>query len=58
LLEALIITIGVMTALWSDWILAAIHVGDGGNWSGIPSSDATVLYWGYFAAKRLPLLFF
>jgi hypothetical protein len=58
LLEALIITIGVMTALWSDWILAAIHVRDGGNWSGIPSSDATVLYWGYFAAKRLPLLFF
>jgi hypothetical protein len=48
----------VMTALWSDWILAAIHVRDGGNWSGIPSSDATVLYWGYFAAKRLPLLFF
>jgi hypothetical protein len=57
-LGALTVTIGVMTALWSDWILAAIHVQDGGNWSGVPSSDATVLYWGYFAAKRLPLLFF
>lgn len=47
--------IGVLTALWSDWILAAMEVKDGGSWAGLPSSDIAWLYWSYFAAKRLTL---
>jgi hypothetical protein len=56
-LFVLVVIIGVLTALWSDWILAAISVRHGGNWSGVPSSGVQGLYWGYFAAKRLLLLF-
>ncbi|KAF8848145.1 hypothetical protein BDZ45DRAFT_664884 [Acephala macrosclerotiorum] len=43
---------GVFGAFYCDWILAAIA----GNWGGFPSSDIAILYWSYFAAKRLPML--
>ena len=36
---------------YSDWILGGIA----GDFSGVPSSD-TVIYWLYFAIKRLPML--
>lgn len=39
--------------LYSDWVLGAIA----GNLAGSPSSDNAALYWTYFVAKRLPLLF-
>lgn len=45
---------GILAALYSDWMLAAIEVQGGGNWAGFPSSDITWLYWTYFAVKRLP----
>ena len=55
----LLLVVGIMTALWSDWIIAALVVRDrgdrnGGGWAGTPSSDIAWLYWSYFAAKRLP----
>ncbi|KAL9110458.1 MAG: hypothetical protein Q9227_005002 [Pyrenula ochraceoflavens] len=53
-LTAAVTVTGILTALWSDWILAAIEVKEGGSWAGLPSSDIAWLYWGYFAAKRLP----
>jgi hypothetical protein len=40
--------------LESNWILAAIA----GNYGGVPDGNNLVLYWMYFAAKRLPLLSF
>jgi len=43
---------GCLGAIYSDWILAAIAE----NLVGIPSSDNAILYWAYFAVKRLPLL--
>lgn len=46
--------IGILPAFYSDWILAAIAVQEGGDWAGTPSSDYAPLYWAYFAAKRLP----
>jgi len=46
--------IGVLAALYSDWILAAIEVQKGGNWTGLPAVNARWLYWTYFVAKRLP----
>ncbi|CCX15253.1 Similar to hypothetical protein CC1G_06935 [Coprinopsis cinerea okayama7 len=42
--------LGALTALWSDWVLAGLA----DNLIGVPSSDNAVLYFGYFAAKRLP----
>jgi hypothetical protein len=42
---------GVIAALYSDWVLAAIA----GNYSGVPSGDNAILYYGYFLAKRIPL---
>lgn len=50
---ALLAVTGFLTALWSDWILAAMEVKDGGSWAGTPSSDIAWLYWSYFVAKRL-----
>ena len=47
--------VGVLAALYSDWILAAIEVQGGGNWWGYPSGDVAAVYWTYFVAKRLPL---
>lgn len=41
----------LVCALYSDWILGIIA----GNLVGAPSGDQSVLYWAYFAAKRLPL---
>lgn len=43
---------GPLAAFHSDWILAAIA----GTWAGAPSSDIAVIYWIYFASKRLPML--
>ncbi|KAI9768675.1 MAG: hypothetical protein M1839_003983 [Geoglossum umbratile] len=42
--------IGVLSAFYSDWILAAVM----GNMVGQPSSDVAPLYYTYFVAKRLP----
>ena len=50
--------VGVLAALYSDWILAAIEVQGGGNWWGYPSGDVAAVYWTYFAAKRLPFFSF
>jgi hypothetical protein len=47
-------SMGITGALYSDWILAAIA----GNYGGIPDGNNLVLYWSYFAAKRLPFLSF
>lgn len=41
----------LLMLFYSDWILGAIA----GNLAGAPSSDIAVLYWLYFATKRLPL---
>ncbi|KAI9864677.1 MAG: hypothetical protein M1813_003167 [Trichoglossum hirsutum] len=43
--------IGILSAFYSDWILAAVM----GNLVGTPSADVAALYWIYFVAKRLPL---
>ncbi|KAF8248504.1 hypothetical protein K440DRAFT_547721 [Wilcoxina mikolae CBS 423.85] len=44
-----LILFGALSALYSDWILAGIA----GNLLGMPTADNTVLYFLYFAAKRL-----
>jgi hypothetical protein len=44
--------IAVLSAFYSDWILAAVM----GKLTGYPSSDVAPLYWLYFLTKRLPLL--
>ncbi|KAJ5912934.1 hypothetical protein N7504_001817 [Penicillium tannophilum] len=51
---AVVTVTAFLSALWSDFILAAISVRDGGSWSGVPSSGNTALFWAYFIAKRLP----
>jgi hypothetical protein len=51
LLLGAIVGVGVLAALYSDWVLAAIA----GNYSGVPSGDNAILYYGYFIAKRIPL---
>jgi hypothetical protein len=46
----------IFAALYSDWVLGVIT----GNLVGAPSGDVRVIYWIYwiyFAAKRLPLMF-
>ena len=43
--------IGILGAFYSDWILGAVAQ----NYTGLPSGDNTVLYWGYIVAKQLPL---
>lgn len=45
--------VGFFAALYSDWALGVMT----GNLVGAPSSNIRVLYWIYFVAKRLPLLF-
>jgi len=45
---------GMIAALYSDWILAAID----GNYAGVPDGNNALLYWTYFAAKRLPFACF
>lgn len=52
-IATLILGFEILVAFYSDFVLAAIAE----NWSGAPSSDTTLLFWVYFAAKRLPLLF-
>lgn len=51
---AVVTVTAFLSALWSDFILAAISVRDGGSWLGVPSSGNTELFWAYFIAKRLP----
>jgi hypothetical protein len=46
-----LVTLGVF---YSDWILGAIA----GNMAGEPSGDVVIIYWLYFAFKRLPLFSF
>lgn len=46
-----VMAVGVVGALYSDWILGSIA----GNYGGVPSGDNVWLYWGYFVAKKLPL---
>ncbi len=46
------VIIGLLAAFYSDWILGVMTH----NLVGAPSSDNEMLYWLYFAAKRLPLL--
>jgi hypothetical protein len=45
---------GVTGALFSDWVLAVIAEND----AHIPDGNNAVLYWTYFADKRLPFLSF
>jgi hypothetical protein len=42
----------VLGAFYSDWILGAIA----GDLTGVPSGDNAILYWSYFAIKRLPIV--
>jgi hypothetical protein len=51
---AAIIIFLVAAVFYSDWVLAAVER----NWIGVPSMDNAVVYWLYFAAKRLPLFSF
>jgi hypothetical protein len=44
----------VCAVLYSDWILGTIA----GSLAGIPSGDIAWMYWGYFVAKRFPMLSF
>jgi hypothetical protein len=44
----------ICAVLYSDWVLGAIA----GSLAGVPSSDIAWMYWGYFAAKRFPMLSF
>ncbi|KAN0106175.1 hypothetical protein V8E51_009051 [Hyaloscypha variabilis] len=51
-----ILSFGFLAALYSDWMLAAIEVQNGGSWAGLPDVTARWLYWTYFFSKRLPML--
>jgi len=50
----LLLTLGVIAALYSDWVLAGLAE----NLSGMPYGDVVPLYFSYFAAKRLPMFSF
>jgi hypothetical protein len=52
-IPAVVAFVGFFTALYSDWALGVMTR----NLAGAPSLDIAVLYYIYFAAKRLPLLF-
>ncbi|KAF8242305.1 hypothetical protein K440DRAFT_565706 [Wilcoxina mikolae CBS 423.85] len=45
------VTLGAFTAFYSDWILAGLAE----NLIGVPTGDNAVLYFLYFAAKRLSI---
>lgn len=49
-----VLAVVVLGVLYSDWILGEIA----GNLAGVPSGDVRILYWAYFAAKRLPMFTF
>lgn len=51
LLMAMAFSIILVCALYCDWILGDFA----GSLVGVPSGDSSVLYWVYFAVKRLPL---
>jgi len=53
IIPAVLAFIGFFAALYSDWALGVMTE----NLAGVPSSDIRVLYWIYFAAKRIPLFF-
>lgn len=42
---------GFFSALYSDLVLGAIA----GNWAGFPGNGNEILYWAWFAAKRIPM---
>ncbi|KAF8652200.1 hypothetical protein AX16_004503 [Volvariella volvacea WC 439] len=44
-------TFALLAALYADWALGMMT----DNLVGLPTSDNSVLYWCYFAAKRLPM---
>lgn len=46
------LVIAAFGLLYMDWILGAIA----GNFAGVPSKGNALLYWTYFAVKRLGLL--
>lgn len=48
----------LLFAFWTDFFLGAIHVRNGGSWLGVPDGVAAIIYWAYFAAKRLPMFTF
>jgi hypothetical protein len=52
-IPAVVAFVGFFAALYSDWALGVMTR----NLAGAPSHDIAVLYYIYFAAKRLPLLF-
>lgn len=52
LLMAMVFSVILVCALYCDWILGDFA----GSLVGVPSGDASALYWIYFAVKRLPLL--
>jgi hypothetical protein len=43
-----------IAVFYSDWVLAAVTR----NWAGVPIESLQTLYQVYFAAKRLPMLFY
>jgi len=45
------LALGLIAALYSDWVLAGLAE----NLVGVPSGDVAPLYYAYFAAKRLPI---
>ena len=50
--SAILLTV-LLAPLYSDWVLGVIT----GNLAGAPSGNVKVIYWIYFVAKRLPLIF-
>ena len=50
----LVLVFELVGVFFSDWVLGAIA----GNFSGIPDGNNAVLFWVYFAAKRLPFVGF
>ena len=47
-------TLMVLLSFCTDWILAVMAH----NYTGYPEGEVEVIYWIYFAAKRLPLFAF
>ena len=48
-----VVLTGIFAVLYSDWALGVIT----GNLAGAPSRDIKAIYWTYFVAKRLPVIF-
>jgi len=54
LLMMVVLTIGVIGPLYSDWILGALA----GDFGGVPTPKAQTIYWLYFTSRLLPFLSF